>query len=95
MNDLLHEQLSALIDGELPAAETTLLLKRLDILFGSTDVLGFFNRTTGSTDRGGSPADVRGADRFAAQEGAKDQVSRNHRMFLPFGLQAARIVMQR
>ena len=30
MNDLLHEQLSALIDGELPAAETTLLLKRLE-----------------------------------------------------------------
>jgi sigma-E factor negative regulatory protein RseA len=30
MSDLLHEQLSALIDGELPVAETTLLLKRLE-----------------------------------------------------------------
>jgi negative regulator of sigma E activity len=30
MSDLLNEQLSALIDGELPAAETTLLLKRLE-----------------------------------------------------------------
>ena len=29
MSDLLKEQLSALIDGELPAAETALLLKRL------------------------------------------------------------------
>jgi sigma-E factor negative regulatory protein RseA len=30
MSELLHEQLSALIDGELPAAETALLLKRLE-----------------------------------------------------------------
>jgi negative regulator of sigma E activity len=30
MSDVLNEQLSALIDGELPAAETTLLLKRLE-----------------------------------------------------------------
>jgi hypothetical protein len=30
MSDLLKEQLSALIDGELPAAETALLLKRLE-----------------------------------------------------------------
>ena len=30
MSDLLHEQLSALIDGELPAAETQLLLRRLE-----------------------------------------------------------------
>lgn len=30
MSDLLNEQLSALIDGELPAAETALLLKRLE-----------------------------------------------------------------
>ncbi|SRR5579871_107769 len=30
MTDLLHEQLSALIDGELPAAETALLMKRLE-----------------------------------------------------------------
>ncbi len=29
MSDLLHEQMSALIDGELPAEETALLLKRL------------------------------------------------------------------
>jgi hypothetical protein len=50
-----------------------LLLKRLDILFGSIDVLGFLDSTTGSSNRGGSPADVRGADRFAAQEGAKDR----------------------
>lgn len=30
MSDLLKEQLSALIDGELPAAETALLIKRLE-----------------------------------------------------------------
>ncbi len=51
MTDLLHEQLSALIDGELPASETTLLLKRLTREPGLRERLARY-RVCGETLRG-------------------------------------------
>jgi hypothetical protein len=52
MSDLLHEQLSALIDGELPAHETALLLKRLHGEPALRERLGRY-RVCGETLRGG------------------------------------------
>lgn len=51
MSDLLNEQLSALIDGELPAEETALLLKRLGREAGLRERLARY-RVCGETLRG-------------------------------------------
>jgi negative regulator of sigma E activity len=58
MNDLLHEQLSALVDGELPATETTLLLKRLEREPELRARLSRY-RVCGETLRGGERVRVR------------------------------------